>query len=203
MTWLDSAKFARRAWPDRYGRRGYGLKNVARDLDIAFRHHDALEDARAAAEIVLRVSSAAEMDIEGWLRRVERPVFPSSSVSSSGSRSSAKREGSADGALFGETIVFTGALAITRKVAADMAGEAGCGVADNVSKKVTMVVVGTQDKSKLKGYAKSGKHRKAEALIEKGVEIQILSESDFSELIGVDLARGDERATPSLEEVVR
>ena len=57
-----------------------------------------------------------------------------------------------------------------------MAAEAGCGVADNVSKKVTMLVVGTQDKSKLKGYAKSGKHRKAEALIEKGVEIQILSE---------------------------
>ena len=66
-----------------------------------------------------------------------------------------------------------------------------------------MVVLDTQDKSKLKGFAKSGKHRKAEALIEKGVEIQILSESDFSELIGVDLARGDERATPGLEEVVR
>ena len=203
VTWLDSAKIARRAWPDRYGRRGYGLKNVARDLDISFRHHDALEDARAAAEIVLRACSAAEMDIEGWLRRVERPVFPASSGSSSGSRASANREGNADGALFGETIVFTGALAIKRKVAADMAAGAGCGVADNVSKKVTMVVVGTQDKSKLKGYAKSGKHRKAEALIGKGVEIQILSESDFSELIGVDLVRGDERATPGLEEVVR
>ena len=66
-----------------------------------------------------------------------------------------------------------------------------------------MLVVGTQDKSKLKGYVKSSKHRKAEALIEKGLEIQILSESDFSELIGVDLARGDERGAPSLEEVVR
>ena len=203
VTWLDSAKIAWGAWPDRYGRGGYGLKNIARDLDIAFRHHDALEDARAAAEIVLRACSGAEMDIGGWLRRVERPVFPSSSGSSSGLRSSAKREGKADGALFGETIVFTCAFAITRNVAADMAAEAGCGVADNVSKKVTMVVVGTQDKSKLKGYAKSGKYRKAEALIEKGVEIQILSESDFSELIGIDLARGDERPTLGLEEVVR
>ena len=203
VTWLDSAKIARRAWPDRYGRRGYGLKNIARDLDISFRHHDALEDARAAAEIVLRSCSAAEMDIEGWLRRVERPVFPSSSGSSSGSRPSAKREGNADGELFGETIVFTGKLAIKRKEAADMAAEAGCGVADNVSKKVTMLVVGTQDKSKLKGYAKSGTHRQAEVLIEKGVEIQILSEGDFSELIGVELARRDERATLGLEEVVR
>ena len=203
VTWLDSARIARRAWPDRYGLRGYGLKNIARDLDISLRHQDALEDARAAAEIVLRACTAAEMDIEGWLRRVERSVFPSSSGSSSRSPSSAKREGNADGALFGEVIVFTGALAIKRQEAADMAGVAGCGVADNVSKKVMMLVVGTQDKSKLKGYAKSGKHRKAEALIEKGVEIQILSESDFSELIGVDLAGGEEMAALRLEEVVR
>lgn len=203
VTWLDSAKIARRAWPARYGRQGYGLKNIARDLDISFRHHDALDDARAAAEIVLRACSTAEMDIEDWLRRVERPVFPSSSGSSSGARPSAKREGNAEGALFGETVVFTGELAIKRKVAADIAAEAGCGVVDNVSKKVTMLVVGTQDKSKLRGYAKSGKHRKAEALIEKGVEIQILSESDFSDLIGVDLARGDDRGALGLEEVVR
>ena len=26
VTWLDSAKIVRRAWPERYGRRGYGLK---------------------------------------------------------------------------------------------------------------------------------------------------------------------------------
>ena len=67
-----------------------------------------------------------------------------------------------------------------------MAAEAGCGVANNVSKKVTMLVVGTQDMSKLKGYEKSTKHRRAEALIEKGVDIQILSESDFADLVGLD-----------------
>ena len=188
VTWLDSAKIARRAWPDRYGRRGYGLKNITKDLEISFRHHDALEDARAAAEIVLRACSATEMDIEGWLRRIERPIFPSPGGSFSGPRPSTKREGNVDGALFGETIVFTGKLAIRRQDAADMAAEAGCGVASDVSKKITMLVVGTQDKSKLSGYAKSSKHRKVEVLIEKGVEIQILSESDFSELIGVDLA---------------
>lgn len=26
VTWLDSAKIVRRAWPERYGRSGYGLK---------------------------------------------------------------------------------------------------------------------------------------------------------------------------------
>ena len=176
VTWLDSARIVRRAWPDRYGQRGYGLKNVANDLDVSFAHHDALEDARAAAEIVLHACVAADTDIEGWLKRVNRPIFPSSSES-------LRREGHAEGALYGESLVFTGALAIPRREAADIAARAGCDVAANVSKKTTLLVVGTQDRSKLKGYEKSTKHRKAEILIEKGVEIQILSESDFSELI--------------------
>lgn len=176
VTWLDSAKIVRRAWPERFGRKGYGLSKVAETLGIRFNHHDAVEDARAAAEIVLRACAETETDIEGWLRRVDRPIFP-------GITPSAKREGNVDGVLFGETIVFTGALTITRREAADMAAEAGCNVADNVSKKVTMLVVGTQDKTKLKGYNKSTKHRKAETLMVKGAEIEIFSESDFLDLM--------------------
>ena len=183
VTWLDSAKIARRAWPESYGRNGYGLGNIAKDLEISFRHHDALEDARAAAEIVLRACASTETDIEGWLRRVDLPIFTSSPRALS-----AKREGKVEGALFGETILFSGALGIPRQKAADMAVEAGCNVVNSVSKKVTMLVVGIQDESKLKGYQKSSKHRKVEELIEKGVDIQILSESDFSELMVVDLS---------------
>ena len=62
-------------------------------------------------------------------------------------------------------------------------------MAGSVTKKTTMLVAGTQDKSKLNGYEKSSKHRKTEALIEKQVDIQILSESDFSELMGIELSR--------------
>ena len=158
VTWLDSARIARRAWPERYGQRGYDLKNIARDLDISFRHHDALEDARAAAEIVLSACAATNTDIEDWLFRVGRPITGSSSSSTL----STKRERNVDGALSGETIVFTGELAIPRKEAADIAAEAGCEVVRSVSKKVTMLVVGIQDKSKLNGFGKSSKHRKAE-----------------------------------------
>ena len=53
-----------------------------------------------------------------------------------------------------------------------------------------MLVVGTQDKNRLNGYEKSSKHRKAEVLIEQGVDIQILSESNFSELTGIALPEG-------------
>ncbi len=53
---------ARRCWP---GRTGYGLKPTAESLGISFRHHDALEDARACAEIAIaaaRASSAPTLE---------------------------------------------------------------------------------------------------------------------------------------------
>ena len=178
VTWLDSAKVARRAWPESYRERGWGLSNIASDLGISFKHHDALEDARAAAEIVLRVCTETETDIKGWLQRVNHPI----------SVRRVERDGNVDGALYGETIVFTGALGIPRREAVDLAANAGCDVASSVTRKVTIIVVGTQDKNKLNGYEKSSKHRKAEKLIGEGIEIQILSEKDFSELIGVDLS---------------
>ena len=67
VPWLDSAKVARRAWPAKYGRGGYNLASVARDLGISFRHHDAAEDARAAAEIVLHACRHTGLDIDDWL----------------------------------------------------------------------------------------------------------------------------------------
>ena len=64
-TWIDSAQVARRAWPDKYALRGYNLGNIARDLGIRFRHHDAGEDARVAAEIVLRACADTAFGING------------------------------------------------------------------------------------------------------------------------------------------
>jgi len=181
VTWLDSARIARRAWPDNFEIRGWGLKKIAENLGISFRHHDALEDARAAAEIVLRACDTTGLDIEGWLQRVEKPIFSPSS----GSRSSMKIEGDPEGILHGETVVFTGSLTIPRREAAILAAGSGCNVVPGVTRKTTMLVVGTQDRKKLAGYNKSSKHRKAETLIDQGIEIAILSESDFFEIANI------------------
>ena len=187
VTWLDSAKIVRRAWPEKYGQRGYGLKNVAWDFGISFRHHDALEDARAAAEIVLRACAETGISIEEWLDRVEEPVFPRGGRPRRHSAPAAKRQGSVDGPLFGETIVFTGKLRMMpRERAAEMAAEAGCNVAEGISKKVTLLVVGIQDQKRLNGYSKSRKHRDAESLIADGAEIMVLSETDFLNLMELE-----------------
>ena len=85
--------------------------------------------------------------------------------------------------MFGECIVFTGALSMPRRKAAELAAEAGCDVGNSVSRNVTVLVVGTQDLRRTNGQSKSSKHRKAEKLIEKGREISIIGEEDFLALI--------------------
>ncbi len=185
ITWLDSAKVVRRAWPDRYYHRGYGLASVARDLGITFQHHDALEDATVAAEIVLRASSETGLDTAGWLERTEGRILPGGESVPDAGRGKRIQIGdpSPDGDLFGETVVFTGSLSVSRQQAVDLATLAGCKVRGSVTNRTTILVVGVQDKERLNGYTKSSKHRKAESLVSKGAGIQILSEADFHAML--------------------
>lgn len=52
--WRDSVHVARVAWPELRGNGGHGLASLKQHLGLMFEHHDAGEDARAAAEVVLR-----------------------------------------------------------------------------------------------------------------------------------------------------
>ncbi|RMF10406.1 MAG: hypothetical protein D6763_05795 [Alphaproteobacteria bacterium] len=56
--WRDSVHVARAAWPELRGNGGHGLANLKKHLGLVFDHHDAGEDARAAAEIVLHAERA-------------------------------------------------------------------------------------------------------------------------------------------------
>ncbi|WP_424945914.1 exonuclease domain-containing protein [Candidatus Spongiihabitans sp.] len=176
--WLDSARVTRRAWPE-LSCRGYGLHNVCNFLGYKFKHHDALEDAKAAGHILLAASKESELDIEGWLKRINQPIDPANI----GTRAAIKREGNPEGSLYGEVMVFTGALEIPRREAADMASKIGCQVGASVTNKTTLLVVGDWDVSKLAGHEKSSKHRKAELLISEGIPIRILRETDFKEMV--------------------
>lgn len=119
------------------------------------------------------------MTLPEWLERVKRPI----SGSSGGSSERITRDGNPEGPLYGEVVVFTGALLMPRREAADFAAALGCEVAASVTKTTTLLVVGDQDLRKLVGYEKSSKHRKAEGLISKGQPIRILRETDFRFLV--------------------
>ena len=51
VKWVDSVAVDRRVWPDLPDHK---LKTVASHLGILFNHHDALEDAKATAKVMLR-----------------------------------------------------------------------------------------------------------------------------------------------------
>jgi DNA polymerase-3 subunit epsilon len=176
-TWLDSARVARRAWKE-CAWKGYGLYNVCKILGYDFKHHDALEDAKAAAHILFAATKESGLDLNGWLKRVRQPIDPAKISSGP----AIKREGNPEGAFYGEVLVFTGALDIPRREAADIAACIGFQVASGVTKKTTLLVVGDQDIKKLSGHERGSKQRKAEKLIEIGIPIRILKESDFKEL---------------------
>lgn len=174
ITWLDSARVVRRTWKE-FSHKGYGLSSVCEKIGYTFKHHDALEDAKAAGFILVAALSESELGIHDWLMRVNQPIDPSRSSTGA----SIQRSGNPDGDLYGETIVFTGELAMSRSQAADIAAALGCDVAQGVTKKTTILVVGDQDITKLAGHLKSTKHRKAEELARAGLAIRILQESDF------------------------
>ena len=73
VRWLDSGMVARRAWPDKYGKNGWGLKQIAADLGIEFQHHEAGDDARVSAEIVLHACRHTGLDVGDWLEQAGHP----------------------------------------------------------------------------------------------------------------------------------
>lgn len=165
--WIDSMHIAMRAWPDLTS---YRLENLAARLGIVYRAHDALEDARACAEVIHRAIAGASLEI------LQAPASLRA-----GDGKSLRRFGDGDGGLLGETVVFTGKLMVPKEVAADMASAAGAAVIPRPTKKMTMLVVGERDLQP--GWqSKSGKHRRTEELIEQGHFIRIVGEPDFLRL---------------------
>lgn len=174
-TWLDSACVVRRAWKDR-ARSGYGLQSVCESIGYQFTAHDALEDAKAAGNILIAAMAHTGLGLNDWLMRVRQPIDPTL-------EQRVAREGNPDGELYGEVLVFTGSLIIPRREAADFAASVGCEVDSGVTKRTTILVVGDQDIQRLAGHTKSAKHRKAEKLIQAGQPVRILCETDFRELV--------------------
>lgn len=178
INWLDSARVARRTWEE-FAWTGYGLANICKKIGYEFKHHDALEDAKASGQVILAAIELSQIDLDSWLKRVTQPI----NLENSSEGSLIKRAGNPDGLLYGEIIVFTGTLRLARSEAANLAADMGCSVEQGVTKDTTILVVGDQDTSKLAGKEKSTKQQKAEKLIANGYNIKIIYENDFFKLI--------------------
>ncbi|MDZ4137030.1 MAG: exonuclease domain-containing protein [Paracoccaceae bacterium] len=173
LRWSDSVTIARRAWPELNGNGRHGLANLKRTLNLQFHHHDAGEDARAAAMVVLHAEAHLSMPFEQLIVPASKPSFAAKQT----------RTGNANGVLAGCTVVFTGNLGMSRETASDLAANAGMNVKTSVTNQTTHLVVGDQDLSVLAGHTKSSKHRKAEGMRDAGHPIRIMVESEFRKLL--------------------
>lgn len=63
--WQDSVGVERRSWPELQGNGGHGLASLKAHLGLRFEHHDAGEDARAAAEVVLMAERGEQVVVNG------------------------------------------------------------------------------------------------------------------------------------------
>lgn len=187
VEWVDSSRIVRDVWPERYGKRGFGLADLARDFEIEFQHHDGLEDATATASITLEALKDSGTSVREWAQGLPSPRVRTRARPEWDSNV-AGMKGSANNQLVGQHIVFTGRLAVTRKEAKRMAEEAGAEVDDNVQHATTMLVVGeltTASQADTKAVSKSGKQTESERRIEAGQEIAILDEREFWNLLGL------------------
>jgi len=176
--WIDNTNVVRRTWAE-FSQSGYGLANLVKHFALPLDHHDALSDAVAAGRIFQNAVESSGRSPRDWAEELKlrpRPIPTTKDF---------RRDGDAEAPFFGEKIVFTGALGVSRETAANVAQNLGFDVQNGVTKSTTFLCVGTQDSRVLGEYSKSSKHRKAEDQIRKGQQISILSEEDFWEVAKV------------------
>ena len=82
--WLDSALLARHTWPE-VGHRGYNLANLCRKIGYPFRHHHALEDAKASANVFLAAVQHTGFNLDEWIESM-KPAEPAAKPVNSATR---------------------------------------------------------------------------------------------------------------------
>lgn len=185
----------RRTWP---GLSTYSLPFLAAHLGLAAgAHHDAAEDAAASAAIACSALDATQSStLEELVERTRVTMgfvepdrwFGCHSRTDSSVIPTEPTPGAIvhpEHPLFGKTIVFTGALSIVRREAQQAAVDRGAIAGAGVTRHTDFLVTGYQDLTKLaRGADKSGKLQKAEALRADGLALEIMTESDFVQLLG-------------------
>lgn len=164
-------------------------------------HHDALDDAKVCAGIVLcamnrdGVSSVWEFvakenvkvcrfsELEAAKTFADHKPSKHYHKLSPSDVSRTTEVVDENGPLFGKNIVFTGDMSIGRKDAMQIAVNCGAVVKSSVSRKTDFLVVGVQDTAVVGDDGMSGKEEKAHALNEAGADIRFLSESEFLDMV--------------------
>jgi DNA polymerase-3 subunit epsilon len=180
-------------------------------------HHDAAEDARACAGILIdiagrnRANSIAELYLSLGLAIPQQPAFdPSSGELSKATAAALAAAGGGRVAqpfrsgwpeegpnpepnpdaepgnpLFGQTVVFTGELAMPRPEAKVRSAELGARPESRVTARTSVLVVGDGFVANdLRSGRLTGKAKRVLELHDRGQAIEVISEGEFLQMVG-------------------
>jgi DNA polymerase III epsilon subunit-like protein len=185
---------ARRAWN---GRLSYKLSALANDLGIQLtRHHDAGDDARASAHVMLAaLKRQGTPTLDGLLaaHKVQMGSYNGGVRRACKHRGGAPRrpfpeadpEADPDNPFFGLTVCFTGTLSdMSRTAAAERVAALGARTARSVTRAVNLLVAADVQPHQLApGVKKTAKLAKAERFRDAGEDITVIDAEEFRELL--------------------
>lgn len=175
----------------------YKLNTIANSIGYEFQHHNALEDAEAAARIMLdicnklRINDLSSLSFKGGIKFGELYYGGYESCKSLIKHETIEKSISnydyvdlKEEFFHDKIVVFTGPLeSMKRHEAMEIVRRMGGTTAGTVTKKTNCLVVGVKNRERLTLNYKSTKLRKVEALIEVGQKIEILTEEQFLKII--------------------
>lgn len=176
----------------------YKLNTIAKKLGIQFKHHDALEDSRAAAMIfeeILKINEVESMEdlhekLKVRIGQVYQGGYKPAEVKHIENHLNVKSikpqtdKFDINNEFYNKNVVFTGTLqSMVRKEAVQKVVNVGGVCSNSVTKSTNYLVMGVQDYSKFVDGEKSSKLKKAEQLIANGQELEIITEDDFVKYI--------------------
>ena len=173
-SWFDSIQVARLTWPH-FVEGGYGLKSLSARLGIPLRHHQALDDAKAAAEIV--AAAMREHDAPTF-EHLQRKLGLTARCAAGGAEPRSAPI-APRGPLNGEVVVFSGNFVelkqrVRQRELAARAEELGAQVASRVTANTTLFVVACGKPGKKPSKAALTAQRLAA-----GGFLRIINEYDF------------------------
>ena len=191
-----SLRISRKAFPGQYS---YSLPNICESLGIPFdKHHRAESDAIGCAEIFIKSLKELGLDsidslpeklhlrkgrFDGGSHTPQRQIDSYTDRYKGSILKTIVPDESKfdqDNYFYGKAVCFTGAFSFAnRRDLLQAIADIGGTPMDSVTKATNILVIGQQDYRVVGADGMSGKQKKAVSLIQKGQDLEIMSESDF------------------------
>ena len=198
--YADTLSLSKRTWQKLIN---YKLDTISEFLNIDLNHHNADSDAITCGKIVLELLKANNVTtlddlfsklnytkgfynndlIHAHSNSIANKKYSSHSTSDYEKIKNLHIDTSIDTPISGKYFVFTGSLDIKRADAMKIVADKGGIPEGNVTKNTNYLVVGRDDYGNFKTGTKSNKMLKAEQLIQKGQDLQIINEDDFLDIV--------------------